>query len=758
MLRNLITTAFLFVGLLTATLVQPVEAAAKPNILFVVMDDVGVDQMKLFGYGGGLAPAQTPVLDSLAEAGVMFRNTWASPECSPSRASFFTGRYPLRHHVMAALLPPDQAISQQSPFETTTPNILRSAGYRSALLGKSHVTNSPTNPQVPSTDPYQGTAVTQLGWDYYRGWFDGGPNSIDTTAGGVGAEDADTYKCGYVPTRVIDAVNGADAGACYQPNGSCRYISTLNDATPGLTCLASGGVLKPDANCGSLPPELNFSKQNGYYVGQRVEDPARGRAAIIKQPSSPASRGYRTTLEANYAIQWIKSQPKKTPWMTTIAFSAAHTPYQPAPRSLVYSDISGLGNDCSDSAVDSRLLMTQMVEAMDKELGRVLVETRLATRNADGTVNFDPKKTNTVIVVVGDNGSFAGDVRLPFDPSLSKGTVYQTGVWVPMIIAGPMVVAPNRRVESMTNVVDLFGFFGDVAGIDVRKAVPATHGLDSMPLLPYLTNPDQDNSPIRTNNFAQYEPNTRSSKYVSGTCVIKSVNTCITLMPTREPCEDNGGTWYGTGTTESIPDEYKNANGFTQCCQVNQWIAQYKPVDGDGSMELVSQQSDYSYAVRNGLYKLIRKSVTDYDPALPDLGNACKTTVGDEFYSIDQRPVVPTIDRPDGLLANNLLTPNTLPGAGTLQLAGALKENYDELVAVLAETLNSYKDCPGDVNLDAVVNSRDLRNQANWMRKTKGASTWWDMNLDGYTDRNDRLALTTIAATQPCSLSEGQTR
>ena len=484
MLRNLITTAFLLVGLLTATLVQPVDAAAKPNILFVVMDDVGVDQMKLFGYGGGLAPAQTPVLDSLAEAGVMFRNTWASPGCSPSCVSFFTGRYPLRHHVMAALLPPDQAISQQSPFEMTTPNILRSAGYRSALLGKSHFTNSPTNPQVPSTDPYQGTAVTQLGWDYHKGWFDGGPNSIDTTAGGVGAEDADTYKCGYVPTRAIDPANGADAGACYQPDGSCRYISTLNDATPGLTCLASGGILKPDANCGRLPPELNFSKQNGYYVGQRVEDPARGRAAIIKQPSSPASRGYRTTLEANYAIQWIKSQPKKTPWMTTIAFSAAHTPYQPAPRSLVYSDISGLGNDCSDSAADSRLLMTQMVEAIDKELGRVLVETRLGTRNADGTVNFDPKKTNTVIVVVGDNGSFAGDVRLPFDPSLSKGTVYQTGVWVPMTIAGPMVVAPNWKVESMTNIVDLFGFFGDVAGIDVRKAVPATHGLDTMPLLP----------------------------------------------------------------------------------------------------------------------------------------------------------------------------------------------------------------------------------------------------------------------------------
>jgi hypothetical protein len=133
--------------------------------------------------------------------------------------------------------------------------------------------------------------------------------------------------------------------------------------------------------------------------------------------------------------------------------------------------------------------------------------------------------------------------------------------------------------------------------------------------------------------------------------------------------------------------------------------------------------------------------------------------VGDEFYSIDQRPIVPTIDRPDGPFANNLLPPNTLPGGGTLALAGALKENYDELLAVLEETLASYKDCPGDVNLDAVVNSRDLRNQAYWIRKTKGASTWWDMNNDGYTNSSDKLALRNIVATQSsCGLAAGQTR
>ena len=95
------------------------SSATKPNILFVIMDDVGIDQMELFGYGGRgrgpLGPPKTPTLDEIARAGVLFRNTWATPECSPSRVSFFTGRYPLRHNVKAALLPPDLAASQQSP-------------------------------------------------------------------------------------------------------------------------------------------------------------------------------------------------------------------------------------------------------------------------------------------------------------------------------------------------------------------------------------------------------------------------------------------------------------------------------------------------------------------------------------------------------------------------------------------------------------------------------------------------------------------
>jgi arylsulfatase A-like enzyme len=92
----------------------------KPNILFVAMDDVGIDQLRSFGYGG-LTPALTPVLDQIAHGGTRFRNVWAMPECSPSRAMSFEGRYPLRTKIFSAILSTDLANSQVSPFEATTP-------------------------------------------------------------------------------------------------------------------------------------------------------------------------------------------------------------------------------------------------------------------------------------------------------------------------------------------------------------------------------------------------------------------------------------------------------------------------------------------------------------------------------------------------------------------------------------------------------------------------------------------------------------
>src|SRR3546814_2918417 len=80
------------------------------------MDDVGIDQMKVFGYGGTTGP-NLPNIDAVAHAGVRFRNTWSMPECSPGRASFFVGRYPLRTGINQAIGPNDLATSQLSPYD-----------------------------------------------------------------------------------------------------------------------------------------------------------------------------------------------------------------------------------------------------------------------------------------------------------------------------------------------------------------------------------------------------------------------------------------------------------------------------------------------------------------------------------------------------------------------------------------------------------------------------------------------------------------
>ncbi|MEO8136553.1 MAG: sulfatase-like hydrolase/transferase, partial [Betaproteobacteria bacterium] len=135
-----------------------------PNILFIIMDDVGIDQMRLFGYGG-VAPPSTPNIDRIANAGVRFGNAWAMPACSTSRAVFFTGRFPLRTSVFGALGPDDLANSMVSPYEMTVPRLLKKRGYHSALFGKFHL-------GLQGNSPFGYSMPASLGWNYFSGWLD----------------------------------------------------------------------------------------------------------------------------------------------------------------------------------------------------------------------------------------------------------------------------------------------------------------------------------------------------------------------------------------------------------------------------------------------------------------------------------------------------------------------------------------------------------------------------------------------------------
>ena len=105
------------------------DANEKPNIIFILADDLGIDGLSCYG-GDNF---NTPRLDKLAETGVRFTNVYTVPVCGPSRAQLITGQYPFRSGAIEI----DPTMKEASP-ETcpSLPRVMKSAGYVTGMSGK----------------------------------------------------------------------------------------------------------------------------------------------------------------------------------------------------------------------------------------------------------------------------------------------------------------------------------------------------------------------------------------------------------------------------------------------------------------------------------------------------------------------------------------------------------------------------------------------------------------------------------------------
>ncbi len=138
----------------------------RPNILVVMFDDVGWGD---FGcYGGGVAVgAPTPNIDRLARQGLLLTSNYSEPSCTPSRASFMTGRLPMRHGL---LRPPMYGEAGGLQGETTIAELLSRAGYRTQAVGKWHMgENAESQPQNVGFDDFYGFLSVS---DMYTEWRD----------------------------------------------------------------------------------------------------------------------------------------------------------------------------------------------------------------------------------------------------------------------------------------------------------------------------------------------------------------------------------------------------------------------------------------------------------------------------------------------------------------------------------------------------------------------------------------------------------
>jgi arylsulfatase A-like enzyme len=124
---------FLFLLLPILFLCSGVGAVEKPNIVFILVDDLGSHDVSWRG-----SEIKTPNLDKLAKAGARLENFYVQPVCSPTRAALMTGRYPMRYGLQVGVIRP-WAKYGLSLEERMLPEALREVGYTTAICGKWHL-------------------------------------------------------------------------------------------------------------------------------------------------------------------------------------------------------------------------------------------------------------------------------------------------------------------------------------------------------------------------------------------------------------------------------------------------------------------------------------------------------------------------------------------------------------------------------------------------------------------------------------------
>ncbi|MCH2206080.1 MAG: sulfatase-like hydrolase/transferase [Lentisphaerales bacterium] len=132
--------------------------AEKPNILFILLDDLGKEWVSTYG----AQEINTPVIDNLAKTGMAFSRFYSMPQCTPTRITFMTGQYPFRHGWVNHWDVPRWGGGCHFDWEKnpSIARVMQSAGYKTAVAGKWQVNDFRVQPE----------AMVHHGFDDYCMW------------------------------------------------------------------------------------------------------------------------------------------------------------------------------------------------------------------------------------------------------------------------------------------------------------------------------------------------------------------------------------------------------------------------------------------------------------------------------------------------------------------------------------------------------------------------------------------------------------
>jgi len=401
---------------------QPTDKR-PPNIVLIVADDLGYNDISFNGGGvaGGLL--RTPNIDALGHDGVTFADGYAgNATCAPSRAALMTGRYPTRfgyeftpadtrppawfpsglirtdvtfarniasfkteweHKTIfdedAARLPATTADKGVPASEITIAELLRGRGYHTVHLGKWHLGDA------------KGMRPEDQGFDESLGFMIGGQmylpeNSPDVENSKQDFDPIDRFLWANLPFSV--QYNGGDR---FRPN---RYMTD-------------------------------------YLTDQAV-----------------------ATIDAN----------RNRPFFLYLAYNAPHTPLQASKADC----------DAVPQIADHRTrVYAAMIRALDRGVGRVMAE--LKAKGLD---------RSTLVIFTSDNGGahYIGlpDINRPYRGW--KATYFEGGVKVPFFMRWPAAIKPGTTIAGPVSHFDIFATASDVAG----ATLPRDRAIDGVDLLPFI--------------------------------------------------------------------------------------------------------------------------------------------------------------------------------------------------------------------------------------------------------------------------------
>lgn len=237
------------------------------------------------------------------------------------------------------------------------------------------------------------------------------------------------------------------------------------------------------------PNLMGYDHYSGNFLG---EIPNYYEWKKVVDGASPVTvTNYATTETVNDAINWLDEVSGSQPFFLWLAFNAPHTPFHLPPDSL--HSVPGLTGTQMHINQNPKKYFRAMTEAMDSEMGRLL-------QWLDQRGQLD----STNIIFIGDNGNLKRVSQIP-DTTQGKGTIYEYGVHVPFIIAGPAVASPGRVSKALVSTPDLFATVLEMAGFDTwASGIPVGKPVDSRSLMPILKNQSEV---VRDWNFTeQFSP------------------------------------------------------------------------------------------------------------------------------------------------------------------------------------------------------------------------------------------------------------